>query len=47
MIFGGVDAMKLRSSMTLFARADPEESIFTEVLEAFFSRPDPGTVERL
>ena len=38
-IFGGVDAMKLRSSMTLFARADPEEPIFTEVLDAFFDGP--------
>ena len=46
-IFGGVDAMKLRSSMTLFARADPEEPIFTEVLDAFFDGSDPATEQRL
>ena len=46
-IFGGVDALKLRSSMTLFARADPEEPIFTEVLDAFFDGSDPATEQRL
>ena len=40
-IFGGVDALKLRSSMTLFARADPEEPIFTEVLDALLRRLRP------
>src|SRR6202012_5794487 len=30
-ILGGIDAIKLRSSMTLFARADPSEQIFGEV----------------
>ena len=28
-IFGGIDAQKLRSSMTLFARADPDEPVFS------------------
>jgi uncharacterized protein (DUF1810 family) len=43
-IFGGVDAMKLRSSMTLFARADPTNPVFGEVLEAYFSgKPDEAT----
>ena len=46
-IFGGVDAMKLRSSMTLFARADPEQPVFGEVLDAFFAGPDPATEQRL
>src|SRR5215831_7542556 len=35
-IFGGIDAMKLRSSMTLFARADPADPVFREVLDAYF-----------
>ena len=35
-IFGEVDAMKLRSSMTLFQRAAPDESAFREVLERYF-----------
>jgi uncharacterized protein (DUF1810 family) len=33
-IFGGIDAMKLRSSMTLFADATGDP-LFTQVLEAF------------
>jgi uncharacterized protein (DUF1810 family) len=33
-IFGGVDAMKLRSSMTLFAEAT-DDPLFTQVLERF------------
>jgi uncharacterized protein (DUF1810 family) len=35
-IFGGIDAMKLRSSMTLFARADPQELVFQQVLDRYF-----------
>jgi uncharacterized protein (DUF1810 family) len=35
-IFGGIDAMKLRSSMTLFARADPGNPVFVRVLDAYF-----------
>jgi uncharacterized protein (DUF1810 family) len=35
-IFGGVDAMKLRSSMTLFGRAAPEEPVFQAVLDRHF-----------
>lgn len=31
-IFGELDAMKVRSSMTLFHRAAPEESVFIDVL---------------
>ena len=33
-IFGSVDALKLRSSMRIFAEAVPEEPLFTEVLAA-------------
>lgn len=43
-ILGGIDAVKLRSSMTLFAHADPEVAVFGRVLEAFFDgSPDPAT----
>ena len=36
-ILGPIDAVKLRSSMTLFARADPGEELFTAVLDRFFA----------
>jgi len=43
-VFGSIDAVKLRSSMTLFARAAPEEPVFRAVLERFFDgSPDPLT----
>lgn len=46
-MLGGVDALKLRSSMTLFARADPAQPAFTSVLEQFYGgERDPAT-ERL
>lgn len=35
-IFGSIDAIKLRSSMTLFHRADPEEPVFATVLQRYF-----------
>jgi uncharacterized protein (DUF1810 family) len=41
---GGIDAVKLRSSMTLFHRAVPDEPVFPAVLERFYGgRPDPAT----
>ncbi|WP_433604083.1 DUF1810 domain-containing protein [Dactylosporangium sp. CA-139114] len=47
-IFGEIDAMKLRSSMTLFAHADPAESRFARVLDRYFSgAEDAETVRRL
>jgi uncharacterized protein (DUF1810 family) len=43
-ILGSVDAMKVRSSMTLFHRADPDDALFREVLERFYGGvPDPAT----
>jgi uncharacterized protein (DUF1810 family) len=43
-IFGGIDAMKLRSSMTLFGHADPGEPLFGAVLGQYFGgEPDPLT----
>src|SRR5215213_11004670 len=35
-VFGSVDAQKLRSSMTLFAIAAPDEPVFREVLDHYF-----------
>ena len=35
-IFGSIDAIKLKSSMTLFALASEEYSFFDQVLECFF-----------
>ncbi len=47
-ILGFVDALKLRSSMTLFARAAPEEPLFERVIERYYSgAPDPATDARL
>ena len=47
-IFGGIDAKKLRSSMTLFLRAAPGETVFKTVLAQFFDgQPDPATDEIL
>ncbi len=47
-IFGPVDAMKLRSSMTLFAAAAPDEPVFTEVLQKYFGgKPDEATLALL
>ena len=43
-ILGGIDAVKLRSSMTLFHRADPDDPVFVEVLERFYDGvPDAAT----
>jgi uncharacterized protein (DUF1810 family) len=47
-IFGSPDDVKLRSSLTLFAQAAPDEPIFTEALARFFAgEPDPLTLARL
>ena len=47
-VFGHPDDLKLRSSMTLFARAAPDEPVFTAVLNRFFGgEPDPRTLELL
>jgi uncharacterized protein (DUF1810 family) len=46
-IFGGIDAIKLRSSMTLFAYADSANPIFGQVLEAYFGGVPDEATERL
>jgi uncharacterized protein (DUF1810 family) len=47
-IFGGVDAQKLKSSMTLFARAAPDQPVFRDVLAMYFDgAEDQATLQRL
>jgi uncharacterized protein (DUF1810 family) len=47
-IFGEVDALKLCSSMTLFARAAPAEPVFQQILDQYFDgHPDPATDQRI
>jgi uncharacterized protein (DUF1810 family) len=52
-IFGALDAMKFRSSITLFANATPapaapDNQIFTEALQKYFAGEfDPLTIEYL
>ena len=47
-VLGPVDAAKLRSSMTLFAAAAPDEPVFAEVLDRFFAgERDEATTTRL
>ncbi len=47
-IFGAPDDLKFRSSMTLFARAAPDNAPFREALETYFDgKEDPATLERL
>jgi uncharacterized protein (DUF1810 family) len=46
-IFGGIDAIKLRSSMTLFAHATPDQTIFQQVIDQYYDGQDPETARRL
>jgi uncharacterized protein (DUF1810 family) len=47
-IFGPIDEMKFRSSMTLFAKAAPKEQVFQRCLDKYFAGgPDPATLARL
>ena len=47
-IFGSIDAQKLRSSMTLFLRAAPDEAVFQQVLDKYFGgAADDATDQRL
>jgi uncharacterized protein (DUF1810 family) len=47
-ILGGIDAVKFRSSMTLFRAAAPGDPRFGRALDAFFGgAPDPRTRERI
>ncbi len=47
-VLGPLDAMKVRSSMTLFHRAGPGEPLFAQVLDRYYGgAPDAATDERL
>src|SRR4051812_10249074 len=47
-VLGDIDALKLLSSMTLFARADPDQPLFTQVIERFYGgEPDARTDQLL
>jgi uncharacterized protein (DUF1810 family) len=47
-IFGGIDAVKLRSSMTLFLEAAPDEAVFQQVLDRYFDgAKDPRSLEAI
>ena len=46
-IFGGIDAIKLRSSLTLFAHADPDQEVSRQVIDQYFEGPDPETERRI
>ncbi|SEH43382.1 Uncharacterized protein, DUF1810 family [Methylobacterium sp. 275MFSha3.1] len=47
-IFGSPDDLKFRSSVTLFARAVPEEPVFADALARYFAGvPDPRTLAKL
>ena len=35
-VFGGIDSMKLKSSMTLFALAAPDDPLFRQVLDKYY-----------
>jgi len=47
-IFGGIDAMKFRSCMTLFVHATPQNQTFAQALEKYFEGiSDPATMRYL
>ena len=47
-ILGSIDALKLRSCLTLFALAAPDEALFGRALERFHAGvSDPGTLRLL
>ena len=46
-VLGGIDALKLRSSMTLFALADPSEPLFARVLRRWYDGDQDDATVRL
>jgi uncharacterized protein (DUF1810 family) len=47
-IFGYPDCLKFRSSISLFARATPDNEVFLEALRKYFGgEPDPQTLQRI
>jgi uncharacterized protein (DUF1810 family) len=45
-ILGGIDAVKLRSSMTLFQHAAPDVKVFQHVLDKYFNGEADSETER-
>jgi len=46
-VLGDIDATKLRSSMTLFAHADPDEPVFATVLDRYYAGQEDAATLRL
>ncbi|MGN0981344.1 MAG: DUF1810 domain-containing protein [Candidatus Limivicinus sp.] len=46
-VFGGIDSMKLKSSMTLFAMAAPHDPVFQQVLDKYYSGEQDSLTLRL
>jgi uncharacterized protein (DUF1810 family) len=47
-VFGGIDALKLRSCVTLFRHAAPAERVFRDVLDRYFGgKADTATEDRI
>jgi uncharacterized protein (DUF1810 family) len=46
-VFGGLDAQKLRSSMTLFLRAAPDDPLFARVISQYFDGVPDSATDRL
>jgi uncharacterized protein (DUF1810 family) len=47
-IFGPIDEMKFRSSMTLFARATVDDDVFQRCIDKYFAgNPDPATLAKV
>lgn len=46
-VLGGIDALKLRSSATLFAAQPGADPVFAEILDAFYDGPDERTLALL
>lgn len=47
-VFGALDAVKVRSSLTLFAEADPEQRLFSAALDRWYKGArDPRTLNIL
>ena len=44
-VLGSTDAMKLRSSMTLFHRAAPDDPLFSQVLDRYFDGAPDGLTD--
>jgi uncharacterized protein (DUF1810 family) len=46
-VLGGIDAIKVRSSMTLFGLAAPDDPTFAQVLERYYDGHSDAATERL